>query len=176
MSNRAGADCYVSLHSNAAGNDGWYDASGLEIYTSAGPETAQRNVLASALADAFRAAGVALRSYPIKHRMYTVLAKTDAPACLIEYGFHTSKEDVEKLKDSGCRDRLAEATARGLCAWLGAAWQEPAEDASGLDADVDTLAEAGVISNAGYWKAGRYAADTVAALIGRMAEFVRGVA
>ena len=176
VSNRAGADCYVSLHSNAAGNDGWYDASGLEIYTSAGPETAQRNVLASALADAFRAAGVALRSYPIKHRMYTVLAKTDAPACLIEYGFHTSKADVEKLKDSGFRDRLAEATARGLCAWLGAAWQEPAEDASGLDADVDTLAEAGVISNAGYWKAGRYAADTVAALIGRMAEFVRGVA
>ncbi len=100
MSNRAGADCYVSLHSNAAGNDGWYDASGLEIYTSAGPETAQRNVLASALADAFRAAGVALRSSPIKHQMYTVLAKTDAPACLIEYGFHTSKADVEKLKDS----------------------------------------------------------------------------
>ena len=176
VSNKAGATCYVSLHSNAAGNDGWYNASGLEIYTSAGPETAQRNVLATALADAFRAAGVALRSSPIKHRMYTVLAKTDAPACLIEYGFHTSKEDVEKLKDSGCRDRLAEATARGLCAWLGAAWQEPAEDASGLDADVDTLAEAGVISNAGYWKAGRYAADTVAALIGRMAEFVRGVA
>ena len=176
VSNRAGADCYVSLHSNAAGNDGWYDASGLEIYTSAGPETAQRNVLASALADAFRAAGVALRSSPIKHRMYTVLAKTDAPACLIEYGFHTSKADVEKLKDSSYRDKLAEATARGLCAWLGAAWQEPAEDASGLDADVDTLAEAGVISNAGYWKAGRYAADTVAALIGRMAEFVRGVA
>ena len=176
VSNRAGADCYVSIHSNAAGNDGWYDASGLEIYTSAGPETAQRNVLASALVDAFRSAGVALRSSPIKHRMYTVLAKTDAPACLIEYGFHTSKADVEKLKDSGCRDRLAEATARGLCAWLGAAWQEPAEDASGLDADVDTLAEAGVISNAGYWKAGRYAADTVAALIGRMAEFVRGVA
>ena len=176
VSNRAGADCYVSLHSNAAGNDGWYDASGLEIYTSAGPETAQRNVLASALADAFRAAGVALRSAPIKHQMYTVLAKTDAPACLIEYGFHTSKADVEKLKDSSYRDKLAEATARGLCAWLGVAWQEPAEDASGLDADVDTLAEAGVISNAGYWKAGRYAADTVAALIGRMAEFVRGVA
>ena len=42
VSNRAGADCYVSIHSNAAGNDGWYDASGLEIYTSAGPETAQR--------------------------------------------------------------------------------------------------------------------------------------
>ena len=165
VSNRAGADCYVSLHSNAAGNDGWYDASGLEIYTSAGPETAQRNVLASALADAFRAAGVALRSSPIKHRMYTVLAKTDAPACLIEYGFHTSKADVEKLKDSGCRDKLAEATARGLCAWLGVAWQEPTDDVSELDTAVDKLAAAGLINSPDYWKAGDYSAENVQALL-----------
>ena len=173
VSNRAGADCYVSLHSNAAGNDGWYDASGLEIYTSAGPETAQRNVLASALADAFRAAGVALRSYPIKHRMYTVLAKTDAPACLIEYGFHTSKEDVEKLKDSGYRDKLAEATARGICAWLGVAWQEPAGGVSELDTDVETLARVDILDDTDYWKSGKYAADTVATLIGNMADYVR---
>ena len=165
VSNRAGADCYVSLHSNAAGNDGWYDASGLEIYTSAGPETAQRNVLASALADAFRAAGVALRSSPIKHQMYTVLAKTDAPACLIEYGFHTSKADVEKLKDSGCRDKLAEATARGLCAWLGVAWQEPTDDVSELDTAVDKLAAAGLINSPDYWKAGDYSAENVQALL-----------
>ena len=156
VSNRAGADCYVSIR---------YSASGLEIYTSAGPETAQRNVLASALADAFRAAGVALRSSPIKHRMYTVLAKTDAPACLIEYGFHTSKADVEKLKDSGCRDRLAEATARGLCAWLGVAWQEPADDVSELDTAVDKLADAGLINSPDYWKAGDYSAENVQALL-----------
>ena len=124
VSNRAGADCYVSLHSNAAGNDGWYDASGLEIYTSQGPMTAQRNVLASDLVNAFHAAGVSLRSSPIKHQMYTVLAKTDAPACLIEYGFHTSKEDVEKLKDSDYRDKLAEATAKGICTYLGVDWKE----------------------------------------------------
>ena len=172
VSNRAGADCYVSLHSNAAGNDGWYDASGLEIYTSAGPETAQRNVLASALADAFRAAGVALRSSPIKHRMYTVLAKTDAPACLIEYGFHTSKEDVEKLKDSSYRDKLAEATARGLCAWLGVAWQEPADDVSELDTAVDKLAAAGLINSPDYWKAGDYSAENVQALLIKWADSI----
>ena len=165
VSNRAGADCYVSIHSNAAGNDGWYDASGLEIYTSAGPETAQRNVLASALADAFRAAGVALRSSPIKHQMYTVLAKTDAPACLIEYGFHTSKADVEKLKDSSYRDKLAEATARGLCAWLGAAWQKPADDVSELDTAVDKLYADGLINSPDYWKAGDYSAENVQALL-----------
>ena len=124
VSNKANATCYVSLHSNAAGNDGWYNASGLEIYTSQGPMTAQRNILASDLVNAFHAAGVSLRSSPIKHQMYTVLAKTDAPACLIEYGFHTSKEDVEKLKDSDYRDKLAEATAKGICTYLGVEWKE----------------------------------------------------
>ncbi len=57
------------------------------------------------------------------HKMYTVLAKTDAPACLIEHGFHTNKADVEYLKDTKYRDKLAEATAKGICDWLGVAWQ-----------------------------------------------------
>ena len=129
ISNKATPDCFVSIHTNAAGEGGWSSASGLEIYTSAGPMTAQRNVLASGLVSAFHAAGVTLRSEPIKHEMYTVLAKTDAPACLIEYGFHTNKADVEYLKDSKYRDKLAEATAKGICEFLGVAWQaEPGED------------------------------------------------
>ena len=123
ISNKAKPDCFVSIHTNAYGGGGWSSASGLEIYTSAGPMTAQRNVLASDLVNAFHAAGVTLRSEPIKHKMYTVLAKTDAPACLIEYGFHTNKTDTEYLKDSKYRDKLAEATAKGICDWLGVAWQ-----------------------------------------------------
>ena len=91
--------------------------------------TAKRNVLASDLVNAFHAAGVSLRSEPIKHKMYTVLAKTDAPACLIEHGFHTNKADVEYLKDTKYRDKLAEATAKGICEFLGVAWQaEPGTD------------------------------------------------
>lgn len=129
ISNKSKPDCFVSIHTNAYGEGGWSSASGLEIYTSAGPMTAQRNVLASKLVNAFHAAGVSLRSEPIKHEMYTVLAKTDAPACLIEYGFHTNKADVEYLKDSKYRDKLAEATAKGICEFLGVAWQaEPGED------------------------------------------------
>ena len=164
VSNRAGADCYVSLHSNAAGNDGWYDASGLEIYTSQGPMTARRNVLAADLAEAFRAAGVSLRSSPIKHQLYTVLVKTDAPACLIEYGFHTSREDVALLKDSAYRERLAGATAKGICSFLGVAWKEAAP-ASELDGAVDKLAAAGLINSPDYWKAGDYSAENVQALL-----------
>ena len=130
ISNKATPDCFVSIHTNAYGEGGWSSASGLEIYTSAGPMTAQRNVLASDLVNAFHAAGVSLRSEPIKHKMYTVLAKTDAPACLIEYGFHTNKADVEYLKDTKYRDKLAEATAKGICTYLSVDWKkdEPVSD------------------------------------------------
>lgn len=128
VSNAAGADCFVSLHTNAAGDGGWYDARGLEIYTSSGPMTAPRNVLATDLVNAFHAAGVILRPTPIVHRMdLTVLTKTDAPAVLIEYGFHTSREDVALLKDSAYRDTMALATAKGVCAWLGVDWKGDAE-------------------------------------------------
>ena len=124
ISNKAKPDCFVSIHTNAGQGKGWSSGSGLEICTSAGPMTAQRNVLASKLVNAFHAAGVALRSEPIKHNIeLTVLAKTDAPACLIEYGFHTNKTDVEYLKDTKYRDKLAEATAKGICDWLDVAWQ-----------------------------------------------------
>lgn len=130
ISNKATPDCFVSIHTNAYGEGGWSSASGLEIYTSAGPMTAQRNVLASDLVNAFHAAGVSLRSEPIKHKMYTVLAKTDAPACLIEYGFHTNKADVEYLKDTKYRDKLAGATAKGICTYLNVNWKrdEPVSD------------------------------------------------
>ena len=131
VANRAGATCFVSLHSNAAGNGGWYDADGLEIYTSAGPETAERNVLAAELLKAFGAAGVALRASTAKHEMYTVLAETDMPAVLIEYGFHTSKTDVALLKDSTYRDKLAAATADGVCQWLGVSWADGNEPPAG---------------------------------------------
>lgn len=124
VANRAGATCFVSLHSNAAGNGGWYDADGLEIYTSAGPETAERNVLAAELPKAFGAAGVALRASTAKHKMYIVLAETDMPAVLIEYGFHTSKTDVPLLLSGDYRDKLATATADGVCKWLGVSWAD----------------------------------------------------
>ena len=172
VSNRAGADCLVSLHSNAAGAGGWSSARGLEIYTSAGPATAQRNVLAGRLTDAFRAAGVTLRSEPIKHSMdLTVLVKASAPAVLIEYGFHSHREEVELLKDSKYRERLAETTARGVCSWLGVEWPE---DVSKLDTDVDTLAAAGVIGSPDYWRAGQgYSDANVVCLIHAMAEYIR---
>ena len=126
VANNAGADCFVSLHTNASGS-GWSDAHGLELYTSSGPETAERNVLAGHLLDAFSAAGVTLWADAVKHELYTVLVKTNMPAVLIEYGFHTNREDVALLKDSAYRDKLAEATARGVCQWMGIEYKDEEE-------------------------------------------------
>ena len=127
VSNEAGADLFLSLHSNAAGNSGWYDASGLVVYTSAGPMTARRNVAATALINQFRAAGIKLRGTGLLHELWAVLTRTSAPACLIEYGFHTDRDEVERLKSGVYRDKLAEATAKGVCDCLGVAWAEITE-------------------------------------------------
>lgn len=126
VSNAAGADCLVSLHSNAEGGSGWGSARGLMIYTSAGPDYAPRNVLAMDIIDRMKDAGVLVRSAPVAYNIdLTVLVRADAPACLMEYGFHTNREDVALLKDSAYRDTLAEATAHGICDWLGVEWTEP---------------------------------------------------
>ena len=123
ISDAAGADLFVSIHSNAAGNDGWYNASGLMIYTSAGPDTASRNVAAKAVLARMTAAGVELRGSPLVHDIELVVTrKTVAPAMLIEYGFHTSRTEVALLKKSSYRAKLAEATAKGVCDFLGVAW------------------------------------------------------
>lgn len=124
ISNNAKVDAFVSFHTNAAGNGGWYDANGLELYTSRGPVSAPRNVLASTLLDAFRAAGVKLRTAPARYYGYDVLVGTDAPAVLIEYGFHTNQGDVVNLKSGAHRDKLATATADGVCKWLGVSWAD----------------------------------------------------
>lgn len=139
ISDAAGADLFVSIHSNASGNE-WSIASGLMIYTSAGPETASRNVAAKAVLSRMTAAGVELRGSPLVHDIELVVTrKTAAPAMLIEYGFHTNRTEVGLLKNSSYRAKLAEATAKGVCDFLGVAWA--AESArEGMDTGVADLA------------------------------------
>ena len=116
VSNKAGADLFVSLHSNADGGSGWGTARGLLVYTSSGPMTAKRNVAATAIVNRAHEAGVRLHGSGVAHQIeYTVLAKTDAPAVLIQ-------EDIGLLKDISYRDKLAEATAMGVCDFLGVTW------------------------------------------------------
>lgn len=120
VSNLAGADLFVSLHSNATGGGGWSSARGFVAYTSSGPETAERNQAAVDIINAVKSKGVALfgtgKPY---HALFTVLTATTAPAVLLECGFHTNQEDVALLSDSAYRDKLAAGIANGILTYLG---------------------------------------------------------
>lgn len=63
-------------------------------------------------------------------------------------------------------------TAGGWEAFL-ALCEGRGEAVSQLDTDVDTLAAAGILTAADYWKGGDYSAANVQALIGKMADYVR---
>lgn len=125
MANRAGADIFVSIHSNASGS-AWSDASGLCVYTYA--EGGERDKLAYAILERVNACGeIGIFSQGLYHNGYAVLAKTTMPACLVEFAFHTNKSDVEKLKSAAWRESLAIAAAKGICDHLGVAWVEEPE-------------------------------------------------
>lgn len=127
VSNSVAANLFVSLHSNAAGKAGWNSARGMEIITSLAGATAQRNIAASKLIQVFRSAGVVMRKAPLIHNnKLRVLTGTKAPAVLIEYGFHTNREDVALLKSPAYRDKLAIATAQGICDYLGVSFKPQA--------------------------------------------------
>lgn len=124
IANAAGVDLYVSLHSNASGS-AWSDASGLCVYTYASGATAQRNIAAQLLLTRMTEAGINIFSAGMYHAGFTVLANTNMPAYLVEYGFHTNKTEVELLKTPAYRDKLAAATAKAICDYFGVAWTEP---------------------------------------------------
>ena len=169
ISNGLKPDLFVSLHSNATGSlstgpDGWGSARGWECYVyglSSDGYRAARAILAQVQGTAS-----VIRSTPIRERpgLY-ILAHTNAPTVLIEHGFHTSREDVQRLKDPAYRETLAAAEARGILDYLGIPWQPE----SALDAAVDKLAEAGIIDSPSRWKELDFTANSVRMLILKMA-------
>ena len=98
-------DLFVSLHSNAAGNSGWYKAKGYIIYTSQAGDSAKRNIAAKAVLKHVAEAGITIRNGGLTHSPLYVLRHTVAPAILIEHGFHANREEVAMFK-TGCTRTL----------------------------------------------------------------------
>lgn len=112
-------DLFFSIHSNAAGNNGWYSAKGYLVYTSQAGDTAKRNIAAKKILARAKEAGITIRGTGIAHSLLYVLRYTEAPAVLVEHGFHTNKEETELLKSSEYRQKLAEVDCKGICDYLG---------------------------------------------------------
>ena len=146
--NKAKADLFLSIHTNAAGEKGWYVADdGLRWNTAEGwsAHVVLKGYEAEKLAKAIHAVAIPLlgckdRGVVQSESLY-VLKNTTMPAVLIEHGFHTSKSEVEKLKSSEYRALCAEATARGICNYAGVAWEAAA--AEGKTITIDELKQMG---------------------------------
>jgi N-acetylmuramoyl-L-alanine amidase len=86
---------YVSIHSDAFGH-GWTSPSGIGVYRFTGSQVSApiAKVFRKNITDAFD--GVAL-DRKIKEARFYVLRYTSCPAILIEFGFHSNKEEAARM-------------------------------------------------------------------------------
>ena len=97
---------YLSVHSNAAVNNGWCDASGIETYCykSEGKSGKIATVFQQKLIES-----LGWKDRKVKTANFYVLKKTTMPSVLTETGFYTDPKEVLKLLDNDWREKIAEA-------------------------------------------------------------------
>lgn len=107
----------VSIHANAAGNDGWYNARGFSVFCAKIASDASHR-LAQSLYDAAEARGLkGNRSVP-KERYweanFTIIARTNCPAVLTENLFYDNKEDLAILKSEEGKKKIVDLHVDGI--------------------------------------------------------------
>lgn len=113
LANAAGADVFVSLHSNAAENRSDYQG----IYTYYHPSSNRGARLAQAIQTPLcQITGGIDRG--IKDADFVVLRETDMCAVLVEMGFMTNHEELMRLVDDDYQQLLAQGIARGIVDYL----------------------------------------------------------
>lgn len=139
--NDSKAKIVVSLHSNAVGS-GWNNANYfLQCITAKGGKAEK---LGWAIEEEFLKVFPNVRSNGVQVQNLAIVRDTDAPAVLIEHGFHTNKDWLNNvLKTNDGRAKLAEIDAKGICRHLGVTWvEEKKEDNNMSNSNV---------SNTGKW-------------------------
>lgn len=113
IANQAGAEVFVSIHANAAVNAPNFQGS----YTYYHPDSAAGAELAGMIqARMVAAAGSVDRG--IQSENFVVVRETKMPAALVETGFMTCHEELERLTDPAYQDRLARGIAAGIGDYL----------------------------------------------------------
>lgn len=113
----AGNCIFISVHVNAAGNGGWMNATGWEVYSTKGKTNSDK--LAECLCDACLEENVKLRKDTSdgdkdKESNFTVIYKTNCPAVLTENLFMDSKSDLEILKSEEGVKKLLNIHVKGI--------------------------------------------------------------
>ena len=120
--NEAHADYFVSVHANAFGS-GWNDANGVESFVYALNDAKTTSLARCIQHELIQATGLRDRGVKENPTLY-VLRKTTMPAVLCECGFMTNKREAKLLKSDAYRKKCAASICKGICAFVGKAYQE----------------------------------------------------
>ena len=114
----------LSLHSDAAGNNGWSTAKGMSVRLAY--NASQRSkTLARCLYTAYEDAGLPVRKYngdmiPWWPQNLAICRDTVMPAVLVEMFFHTNREQVEWALSPEGKSAIVNALLDGICKFIGA--------------------------------------------------------
>lgn len=118
----AGNCVFISVHCNAASNDGkWHNATGWSAWTTKGKTNSDR--LAELLCEECEVEGVKLRKDMSDgdkdwEKNFTVIYKTNCPAVLTENMFQDTKSDVEYLNSEEGKEQLLRIHVNGIRRWF----------------------------------------------------------
>jgi len=109
LSNRTGADLFVSIHANAAGNPA---VKGMEVYHFPGSKAGQ--AAAARILESIISAFPTHSNRGVKEANFAVLRITDMTAILIETEFITNPKQLQFLADPENQQNMATAIADGI--------------------------------------------------------------
>lgn len=109
-----GITYYISLHCNAYPDSS--DISGVRLYyaDNADPSVKPDYQIAQAIADKLAADFPDNKTPVVQTEKFYVIKYTKVPACLVEMGFVTNQEDVDKMSDPEWQDKFAKSVADAL--------------------------------------------------------------
>lgn len=114
IANEAGSALFVSIHYNSAPSK---DANGIEVFYYLSEKDKARTDASKKLASTILAQvtkNTRAKSRGVKTANFAVIRETNMPAILIEGGFLTNQEEMQKIKDPDYVKQLALGIARGV--------------------------------------------------------------
>ncbi len=102
----------ISIHANAARKKGWSDANGYRVFHSR--KASKKSIILASMVESQMYACTPFDRRPRKAVNHTITTKTKCPACLVECGFMTNKEDATLLADWGVQAQISDAIYRAM--------------------------------------------------------------
>ncbi|MCE5316807.1 MAG: N-acetylmuramoyl-L-alanine amidase [Parachlamydia sp.] len=118
IANQLRPELFVSVHFNSAPSR---EAAGIEVYFYRSKEDQTRSKSSRLLAQAVMqklGESTGAKSRGVKHGNFLVIRETEVPAILVEGGFLTNNDEMERIKDPAYLKKLAWGIAEGVQAYL----------------------------------------------------------